>query len=186
MEITSFSFQISAGSCEPLQVKIGCGSPWVGTERCWGRPGLSWRSPVTGVWGGGGGWGTEVPGRGPGCKGGSDRGHALETPGPHGSWHKAQATREQHTKNYHTLILPDTPQLPCAPLLCWTQPPKRSNHQTARVSLPPGAWWQDGSLVPRMLWALHYLNMSCMELGFKTSWLNVPCIFRFFLIIIFS
>lgn len=39
----------------------------------------------------------------------------------------------------------------------------------------PGKGW-----VPRMFWALHHLTMSYMELGFKTSWLNVPFIFNFF------
>ena len=130
MEITSFSFQISAGSCEPLQVKIGCGSPWVGTERGWGRPGLSWRSPVRGVWGGGGGGGPEVPGKGPGCKGGSDRCHALVTQGPHGSRHKRD----------HTLILPDIRRLPRCTALRDSAPKRNNNRQTPRLTLPPGAW----------------------------------------------
>lgn len=135
---------------------------------------MSWRSPVRGVWGGGGGGGPVVPGKGPGCKGGRDRCHALVTQGPHASWHKRD----------HILILPDIRQLPCVPLLCGIQPQKRKNNrQTPRLPPPqvpddktgPGKGW-----VPRMFWALHHLTMSYMELGFKTSWLNVPFIFNFF------
>lgn len=171
-------FILFSNTCRELRATAGQNRMWKPLGRDRERPREAWlvlEVTCHRVWGGGGGGGPEVPGKGPGCKGGSDTCHALVTQGPHGSWHKRD----------HILILPDIRQLPRVPLLCGIQPQKRnSNRQTPRLTLPTRRlmtrWVLGRGWVPRMFWALHYLTMSYMELGFKTSWLNVPFIFNFF------
>ena len=92
------------------------------------------------------------------------------------SWLTAQKRPHPHPTRHSTAA-------PCA-LLCGIQPQRETtiarHLDSPSPQVPektgPGKRW-----VPRTFWALHHLTMSYMELGFKTSWLNVPFIFNFFL-----
>lgn len=62
---------------------------WGREQRGGVRPGLSWRSPNIGGWGGREDWGTQVPGKVVGCKGGSNVGSRF--PDTSAPWHMVRS-----------------------------------------------------------------------------------------------